>query len=456
VSFHPDEVDRFRITSFHADLPSGTATLRYALGSDYEFEERFDFGPQKGATSPGSQLGFERVVRLLHMIAGVSYYKTAAPRRIVIETGELTSAELHLCMGVYDSGLREFAYRNGLNLPRDLEFTSHTVDDGPIAPKVAVEAPRSGVGIPLGGGKDSIVVVEGLKDTKELRPILVSVNPSPAVERIASISGLEIARVKRTLDPLLFDLNAQGALNGHVPVTAIVALASVAAGYVHGYDTTVMALESSADAPTRGVEGTDVNHQWSKSLEFELLLQEALSESVGDSVRFFSPLRKFTELEITAAFARLTPYLSAFRSCNRAFRINAPLDGWCGDCPKCRFVFLALATSLERGEVVRILGSDLLDDPSQVEGFSDMLDATRKPFECVGTVEEVSEAFAQLLADPSWADAVVLDAIRRAPARGRLESRASRVGSRVSPEEVFAEVKRSTTALFPSRREGAG
>jgi hypothetical protein len=462
--FRPDSVERFRITSFEVDPKSTTAVLRYALDDKYHFEERVDFGRAGPHLSPGKEHGLDRVVRLLHLVAGVSYYKTAAPRRIVVETGTLTRAEMRLCHDIYDRGMREFAYRNGLTVPMDLEISassgqheSHGESRDESRPAISVaEAPEPGVAVPIGGGKDSIVVLEALKpsetkdprDPKDLRPVLVSVNPNPAVERIASISGLDLARIRRTLDPLLLDLNERGALNGHVPVTAIISLLSVAGGYLYGYDTTAIALESSADAPTRvlgeerdeaEVNGVDVNHQWSKSAEFETQLQQVLRESVHESIRFFSPLRMFTELEITGAFATLTPYLSAFRSCNRASRMSAPVDGWCLACPKCRFVFLALATVLARGEVTEIFGADLLDDDAQAEGFFDMLDARRKPFECVGTVEEVAQALRQLLADPAWSGAAVIERIR--PAVEELPVAGRRVHA--SAGEVFAEVRRA-------------
>ena len=440
---------------------SGARTfLRYAFDDEYQFEERVDFGHPGVTLSLGRERGLERVVRLLHLVAGVSYYKAAAPRRIVVETGPLSGAEMLLVHDVYEKGMRDFAYRNGFSVPRDLEVC---VSDGHRSrDEVKVEAPEPGVAVPLGGGKDSIVVLEALNssETSETRsrgkgwrqwhgkrPVLVSVNPNPAVKRIASIAGLDLARMRRTIDPRLFDLNEDGALNGHVPVTAIVSLLTVAGGYLHGYDTTAVALESSANAPTRVLDrsdgavedGVEVNHQWSKSAEFEDQLQKVLRESVHESIRYLSPLRSFSELEITAAFATLTPYLSSFRSCNRASKMTRQLDGWCLDCPKCRFVFIALALGLARRDLVAVFGADLLDDENQVEGFCDLLDARRKPFECVGTVDEVAEAFRRLLADPAWSGAFVLERIR--PIVQELPPPGAHVLAQ--PGEVFAEIRRA-------------
>lgn len=469
MPFRPEKFDLFRITSFDADPEGATALMHYALDDEHHFTERVDFGRVgiEGPVPPlsaGQRSAFEAVVRLLHLAAGVSYYKTAATRRIAIETGELSDAELRLCHDIYDRGLREFAYTNALEVPRHLEIVS--TGGGSDLRTGPREAPRSGVAVPVGGGKDSIVVLEALKRAAGWHPFLVSVNPNPAVERIAAISELPLVRMTRKIDPLLLDLNEQGALNGHVPVTAIISLIAVAGGYLHGYDTTVMALEGSSDSPTRvlaaqggsaGVEtgldqpepdAIEVNHQWSKSAEFESQLQEVLRQSVHESIRYLSPLRRFDELEVARAFAGMSPYFSAFRSCNRAFRISDPFDGWCRDCPKCRFVFLALATVLSREQVVAIFGADLLDDISETEGFLDLLDHRRKPFECVGTVEEVAEAFSRLLDDHAWSGATVLDQIRPVLARDRgFDRQEPTSGSRVLSEIQDAVARTTLTRV---------
>ena len=141
--------------------------------------------------------------------------------------------------------------------------------------------------VPVGGGKDSIVLIEALKQAGPppgLEVRLVAINRQPAMQRTADVSGFKLASINRTLSPRLHELNAAGALNGHVPITAIVSLIVVAAGYVHGYDTTLVALERSADEATSLVDDVAVNHQWSKSTECELALRSALRESVSRSV----------------------------------------------------------------------------------------------------------------------------------------------------------------------------
>lgn len=449
MPFRPDEVTRFRLTGFAIDTEAGTVRLGYAFDDDrYVFWERIDFGPLGPRVAAGDTVdegGFARVVRLLHLAAGVSYYKAAAPDVIAIETGPLTDVERRFVHDLYDKGLREFAWHNGLPLARSLVVEDLLRAEAPVvAPDLPAPAP--GIGIPLGGGKDSAVVVEALRAE---RPTLLSVNGHPAAHRVAAAAGLPLVVVHRTLDPLLLELNGQGARNGHVPITAIVSLVAVAAGYRLGYDTTVMALEGSADEPTRtgppaahpqagggrpgtgsaGVPATDlagvpvvdpagvpVNHQWSKSSEFERSLTEVLAASVGPGIRYRSVLRTTGELDIAATFASLHRYHHAFVSCNRAFTQSGGTDGWCGHCPKCRFVFLSLATVMVPADLAGIFGADLLSDVGQVEGFRDLFEEGRKPFECVGTRSESLLAMAVLGGRPEWASHPVVGALAPAAA----------------------------------------
>lgn len=413
MPFHPDQVTRFHLRGYDVEPEAGTVWLRYAFDEGAEeFAERIDFGPRRpGDADPAADAGFERVVRLLHLAAGVSYYKAAAPDVIAVDTGPLSAVERRFVLDLYDKGLREFAWHNGLPLARRLVLEPSGTGVAPGATDPA-PAPPAGIGIPIGGGKDSAVVVEALRGE---RPVLLSVNGHPAAHRVAAAAGLELAVVRRTLDRRLLDLNAEGARNGHVPVTAIVSLIAVAAGYRLGYDTTVMALEGSADEPTRtGADGggaVEVNHQWSKSSEFERSLTAVLADSVGPGVRYRSVLRDTDELTIAACFAALPRYHRAFVSCNRAFTQGGTADGWCGDCPKCRFVYLALATAMAPADLVPVFGRDLLADAGQVEGFRDLFEEGRKPFECVGTRHESLVAMARLGRSSVWADRPVVRAL---------------------------------------------
>jgi hypothetical protein len=259
-----------------------------------------------------------------------------------------------------------------------------------------------------------------IESVRHLGPKLFAVNPHPLVIELAAATGLELIVVHRQLAPELARLNAAGARNGHVPITAIVSLIAVAGSYLYGYDSIAMAIERSASEETRWVDGIPVNHQYSKSLDFEVLLQRLLAESIDPGIIFGSALRQYSELSVARAFSRLTGYHSTFCSCNTAFRQQAAAaDRWCGHCPKCRFVGLMLAPFLSPEAVAAIIGRDMFDDPDQVEGFAALMSDEGKPFECVGERGESAAALRMLSDLPAWRDKVVVAALGP-PARARV------------------------------------
>ena len=101
----------FRYESWAADAETGTLTCRYSLDGQ-EFTERITLPP-----GPRWRTGAARAAaRLVFLLAGVSYYKTAAPPVIDLGQTALTEAELSLLREFYLQGLGEFAYRNTLDL----------------------------------------------------------------------------------------------------------------------------------------------------------------------------------------------------------------------------------------------------------------------------------------------------------------------------------------------------
>jgi hypothetical protein len=133
-------------------------------------------------------------------------------------------------------------------------------------------------------------------------------------------------------------------------------------------------------------------------------LRAVLAEVTGE-LDYFSLLRPLSELRIAAMFARSERFLPVFTSCNAAFRLDGRrrVDRWCGHCPKCRFVFLALAPFLSRDRVVEVFGGDLLADPAQLAGYRELLGLTgHRPFECVGEVDECRAALQMIAGDVRW------------------------------------------------------
>jgi hypothetical protein len=240
-----------------------------------------------------------------------------------------------------------------------------------------------------------------------------SVNPNPVIDRVNAASGLPALAARRALDPRLFELNRAGALNGHIPVTAINSLIAVATATLHGLGPVVMSNERSASDPNLVWHGREVNHQWSKGIEAEGLLRAAVTAQTGLAEPYFSLLRPLSELHIARLFAAWDAYDDVVTSCNAAFKLHDPSERWCGHCPKCRFVFLALAPQMSRDRLVHIFGRDLLADPAQLPGYRKLLGVDgHKPFECVGEVEECAVALGLLVEDPQWRDAAVVAALR--------------------------------------------
>jgi UDP-N-acetyl-alpha-D-muramoyl-L-alanyl-L-glutamate epimerase len=407
-SFDPAAYEAFRFSSFDFDPDGGSVALRYRLDDEHEFVETIELGradPPRGERAAA----LERALRLLHLIAGVSYMKAAMPPRIVVETGPLSPGLASFLSSLYRHGLAEFAYRNGV----DLRDRSWFEADGEAPAAAAPTAMPRRTLVPVGGGKDSIVTVEVLRELGE-EVTLFSVGRTGPIGRTVEVAGLPHLQVERLISPTLLELNSRGALNGHVPVTAIVSAIAVAAAILHGADEIAMSNERSASVGSLEWNGIEVNHQWSKGLAFERGFRTVLADELGTGVDYYSALRPYSELQIARRFAPLERYHRAFTSCNAVFRRDPErrAASWCGDCPKCRFVYLILAPFVPRRELAAIFGSDLLDDPDQLPGYLELLGwEADKPFECVGEVAESIAAFRLLAADPGWRDGAVPAAV---------------------------------------------
>lgn len=395
----PRQAQAFRFV--RCGYAEGVAELAYAFDDGPELVERIRF-PNAPTLAESRKPAFAAALRLLHLIAGISYYKAGIPQRIEVETGALDAAGADLLDALYLHGLAEFAYRNKLDLRGRIAFPRAAAGAGPVV--VALGLPHRTL-VPIGGGKDSLVVVESLKALGG-EMTATWVGASPLIAAVAERTGLPTLNIGRELAPVLFDYNRMGAWNGHIPVTAINAAILACAAILYGFDAIAFANERSASAATLEYAGQQVNHQWSKGWAFERMFADYLRTHVVTDLDFFSLLRPFSELAVTRAFAQTgAAYFDVFSSCNRNFRILGPKpsDRWCGHCPKCHFVFLALAPFLPKTRLLQIFGSNLLDDEAQAQGFDALIEyRDHKPFECVGEAAEARVAFATLAARPEW------------------------------------------------------
>ncbi|MGH3154080.1 MAG: hypothetical protein ACRDOB_25590, partial [Streptosporangiaceae bacterium] len=391
----------FRYESFAADAELGLLTCRYWLDGR-EFAERFTLPP-----GPRWHTAEARAAaRLVFLLAGVSYYKTAAPDVIDLGGTALSEAELAFLREFYLQGLGEFAYRNALDLSglvlvsggRPTQAPPPADGYPPSVPPGPPGIPRGRALVPFGGGIDSIVVVERVRRLADAALFVVN-RPSDrfeAIEAPAAVTGLPIVRAEREIDPQLLRSAELGFLNGHVPVTGILSALAVLAAVLTERDAVVMSNEWSASVPTLEYQGRPVNHQYSKSASFEAGFRQVLAEISARMPEYFSWLRDRTELWVGREFAARQAYHGSFRSCNKAFYSDPArrLGHWCGQCDKCCFIDLILAPFLPAGalrQIFRITGEPLAD-PGLAGKFRALLGAGAKPFECVGEVSECRAA----------------------------------------------------------------
>jgi hypothetical protein len=410
-TFSRDTIRTFRFVRNTFDAHAGVARLVYA----------FDDGPElvETVTLPGAPFTLDaartdaamRALRLLHLLAGVSYYKAAVPAEIRIEGAPIDQATALLLESFYLNGLGEFAYRNGLHLHERIRFPFQAQAS---APAPALGLPEHAL-VAIGGGKDSLVSIEALRNAGVAQTVSW-IGGSQLIKACAERTGLPTLNIGRALAPELFEFNRQGALNGHIPVTGVNSAILLFAAIVLGANQVVFSNERSASYGSL-IPGTgEVNHQWSKGWAWEQALADHVHANVAPDLHYYSLLRPLSELAVARQFAKSDRYDAHFSSCNRNFHLlgERPASRWCGVCPKCHFVFLALAPFMPKPRLVGIFGRNLLDDPAQTAGYDALLEyQDHKPFECVGEGSESRAAMAALAARPEWREDALVERFAR-------------------------------------------
>ncbi len=411
TTFDKSSIRAFRFVRCSFDAETGVARLVYAFDEGPELTETVTIPGAPFALDATRAQAVEHAVRLLHLITGVSYYKAAVPNEIRIDGYAIDAATAVLMEQVYVHGLGEFAYRNGLSLHGRVRF--------PVAAQAPAPAAAAGLRehalAAIGGGKDSLVSIEALRGAG-VDQTVTWIGGSQLIAACAARTGLPTLNIGRALAPELFEYNRQGAWNGHIPVTAINSAIMVLAALLHGVDQVVFSNERSASYGSM-IPGTgEVNHQWSKGWAFESAFGAYVQSHVAADLQYYSLLRPLSELAVARQFARTDHYDAHFSSCNRNFHLlgERPTNRWCGVCPKCHFVFLALAPFMPKPRLVGIFGRNLLDDANQTGGFDALLEyQDHKPFECVGEGQESRAAMAALGDRPEWREDVIVARFNR-------------------------------------------
>ena len=361
----------------------------FFLGDEISFRPRWEFAKKHKDIDYSKDELFCRLVFNLGLVELISYWKCACSPLVQIKAGYIDDEQVSWWKRQYFLGLGEFFHVNRINTNMH-EFMNIEVMAEPGESSLnTTQFKKTGCLIPIGGGKDSVVTMELLGGRKEgnLCYMINSREISIKCARLAGFSDDEIIIAKRSLDQTLLSLNKKGYLNGHTPFSAIVAFSSVLTAYLFDKEYVVLSNEASANEST--VSGTQVNHQYSKSFNFELDFINYEKRYINSGVHYFSLLRPFSELQIARFFSGFEKYFKVFKSCN----VGSKSDIWCCACPKCLFVFGILSPFIELEKLTDIFGSNMLEDEKMIPVFDKLIgEVPEKPFECVGTRDELNTA----------------------------------------------------------------
>lgn len=339
-----------------------------------------------------SKSSLNQLVFHIGMVELISYWKAACPPRLIVKPFRLNQQQQQWWKKIYFQGLGEFFYLNGIDAGLQDFMQIESDSDQAVVPANNFLKPSALV--PVGGGKDSVVTLE-LVNRQEIDYVPFIVNPREASLGCGELAGFaaeEMALIERKLDPKLLQLNASGFLNGHTPFSALLAFIAALVAVGSGRKYIVLSNESSANEAT--VAGTDINHQYSKSIDFEMDFRNYCQTYLHEDLEYFSLLRPLNELQIGRLFSKQKNYFKRFKSCN----VGSKTDQWCGQCAKCLFTWVMLAPFLPNHTLTEIFGKDLSADISLLPLLRELAGNTKaKPFECVGTVEEAKAALAYVV-----------------------------------------------------------
>lgn len=319
-----------------------------------------------------------------------SYWKATCSPEIVIEAGFLTAEQIRWWKNLLLNGMGQFFYTNKVNFTYpnfiEIKIKRNAQSFKPSEGKLA----REKILIPVGGGKDSIVTLEVLKKVGKQNLDCLTLNPTQAILRVIETAGYKNPIiVRRKIDKNLLELNQKGYLNGHTPFSAYIAFLSVTCAVFFDFNKIAVSNEQSANEENLVFLGKKINHQYSKSFHFENAFASYAQRYLSKDIHFFSFLRPLYEIQICRLFSQYPQYFPYFKSCNKGQGGNR----WCGDCPKCIFVFTALYPFLKEKGLKKIFGQNLFERENIWLTILALIgEKGHKPFECVGTKEETLAA----------------------------------------------------------------
>ncbi|MBO5854305.1 MAG: hypothetical protein J6Q61_06175 [Bacteroidales bacterium] len=382
-----EEYKFFRFQRYNYTLDKGNLSVKFyfSLDDKFFFTPSFEIPSKKLYDWDNlNDSHLDTLIFNIGMIELVSYWKLACPKKVYIMPYDLDEKQILWWKKLYFNGLGEFFYLNGIK--ENVNDFMEIIPEGEFScEKINIELEEKTL-VPIGGGKDSVVTIELLKNKMPIIPLII--NPRGATKECVETAGFSLeqtAVIKRTLDPTMLRMNNEGFLNGHTPFSALLAFYTILIGFAANSKYIALSNESSANEPT--VPDTEVNHQYSKSIAFENDFRSYVDEYISSEIQYFSFLRPLNELQIARFFSKNKDYYKVFKSCN----VGSKTDSWCGKCPKCLFTWLIMSPFIPQNELADIFGNNLLEDNDLIPILKQLSGEVEvKPFECVGTVEEVN------------------------------------------------------------------
>ena len=330
------------------------------------------------------------------LIELISYWKCTCSPTVIIKCGYLNEEQINWWKKLYFYGLGELFYRNQINTNMQdfMQIECNGQEKQFIYDKT--EDDYNGYIVPIGGGKDSVVTLETLRTNKQNYYGLI-INPKPVTLKCVKLAELDdnnIIEVYRKIDENLISLNQKGFINGHTPFSAMLAFVSYFIAYL--LSKKYIALSNEVSSNESNIIGEKINHQYSKSFEFECDFEQYANKYLKAPVKYFSFLRPLNELQIAKIFSRCDKYHHTFKSCNVGSKEKE--WKWCCNCAKCLFAFTILSPYLYKEKLISIFGTDMFENKELLNTFLELTgNKETKPFDCVGTFEEVNFAVSQTI-----------------------------------------------------------
>jgi len=324
----------------------------------------------------------------LGLVEMISYWKVACSPLIEIQAGRLSREQRLWWKDLMIDGLGEFFFVNNIDF-REEEFIQieclNSTKTGEQQRSLDNKQKTIDTLVLTSGGKDTALTLS-LLHAEAIAFGSILLNPTKASLDLASINeAVESIIVRREIDPKLLELNSNGYLNGHTPFSAYLAFLSVLVATIFDYKNVLVSNERSSNEGNVTFLGKEINHQFSKTSNFEKNFELYSKKYLSNKINYFSFLRPLYEIQIAAMLTNFKSVLYRFKSCNRNYKTNSK----CGSCPKCLAVYIMIFPFLNKGEIDTIFANAPFSNPSNIPILNDLLGfGVHKPFECVGTYEE--------------------------------------------------------------------